>query len=425
MFRTNRALVVAVSVIVPALALSACGSSSKKSSSTTTSAAAAAANGTATGTPIKLMTIAGETGPLAFPEVGLAAKAAARAINAAGGVNNHPIQIIDCDDKFNPNLTAACARKAVSEKVTAVVGALSGNGDSYMPIIAKAGIPSVADFPNSASENSSPDSFPISVSALQLTAAGAIIKSAGGSSVAYIGPNLPAYAGLMQLTGSFLSSMGVKLKNSTVFPVTATDYTQYVASAYGSGASGVVPVLAAAGTVPAFVNAVSGGGYSFAKQTTVLAGTTFSPSVLTGQLKNKLNGVYVINAGETPTDTSLPGIKQFHQEVEAAGTPLEYKDTSLGAWVGVHVIAQLLAKATGDVTQPATLIAAMKSAGPISYPGWTTFDWSKPALPGPLGKALPRAFNATFWVSKIVNNTVVSAVSAPVPFTGPIPLSTK
>jgi ABC-type branched-subunit amino acid transport system substrate-binding protein len=425
MFRTNRALVVAVSVIVPALALSACGSSSKKATNTTTSTAAASSNGSATGSPIKLMTITGETGPLAFKEVGLAAEAAAKAINAAGGVANHPIQIIDCDDKFDPNLTAACGRKAVSEKVTAVVGALTGNGDSYMPIIAKAGIPSVADFPNSTSENTSPDSYPISVSALQLTAAAAIIKSAGGGSVAYIGPNLPAYAGLMQLTGSLLPSMGMKLKNSTIFPVSATDYTQYVASAYGSGASGVVPVLAAAGTVPAFVNAVSGGGYSFAKTPTVLAGTTFSPSVLTGQLKGKLDDVYVINAGQTPTDTSLPGIKTFHQEVEAAGTPLEYKDTSLGAWVGVHVIAQLLAKATGDITAPATLIAAMKAAGPISYPGWTTFDWSKPALPAPLAKVFPRAFNTTFWVSKIVNNSEVSAVSAPVPFTGPIPLTVK
>jgi ABC-type branched-subunit amino acid transport system substrate-binding protein len=371
------------------------------------------------------MTLTAETGPIAFPEIPASAKAAAKAINDAGGVNGHPITIITCDDKLTPAGAAACARKAISEKVTAVVGAISPTGgDSYMPILEKAGIPSVADLAPSNSEATSPLSYPIASSALGLVAGGSVLKAAGATKIQYLGPNLPAFVGLMKLVSSILPTTGAAFNGDTLFPVAATDYSQYVTSAYGSGADGVVPILTTSGTLPAFVNAVAGAGFSFTKNPTVLSGTLLNPDDLTGQLKDKLNGVYVYNIGQTPTDESLPGIKTYHDELAAAaGEQVPYKDSGLEAWVGVHVIAQILAKTSGDITSPAVLIAAMKAAGPISYPGWSTFDWSKPALPAPLSAALPRYFTTQVWVSKIVDNQEVAAVSDFAPFSGPITLT--
>ena len=86
-------------------------------------------------------------------------------------------------------------------------------------------------------------------------------------------------------------------------------------------------------------------------------------------------------------------------------------------------IHRVYVSATGRhdvVALDAETLKIVGRAGPIDYPGWTPFDWSKPALPAALAKNFPRYFNATFWVSKIVDNQEVSAVSQPVPFTGPV-----
>jgi ABC-type branched-subunit amino acid transport system substrate-binding protein len=414
------------------LVLSACGSDSDEPTGTTpapsasgaaSASSAPSATTGATGTPIKLMTITALSGPQTYPWIPAAAKAAATAVNKAGGISGRQVEIVACDEKFTPQGAGDCARQAIDEKVTAVVGAVSAFGDTYTPILEKAGIPLVAGLPNSPAETTSPISYPITGSALVLTAAAATAKAAGAGSVAYLGPNVPAYSGLLELTKGLLPSVGVTLAGNTTYPPRATDYTQFVATAYGSKADAVVPVLTADSTLPAFVNAVGQGGYSFKDTTTILAGTTFTPSALeSSQLKDKLNDVYVVNAGQTPTDTSLPGIRTFQDEVAASGEKVEFNDTALQAWVGVHVIAQVLAKGSGDIALPATLIAAMKSAGPINYPGWTPFDWSKPALPAPLATSFPRYFNATVWVSKIVDNKMVTAVGAPVAFSGPITL---
>src|SRR5204863_2229965 len=98
------------------------------------------------GTPIKLMQIATLTGPSNnVPEDAAAGKAAVKAVNAAGGVNGHPLELSVCDDKFDPNGAAECARQAVSQKVAAVVSLNSGFGDKVITILDAAGIPSVGD----------------------------------------------------------------------------------------------------------------------------------------------------------------------------------------------------------------------------------------------------------------------------------------
>ena len=114
----------AVAMLAAAVLAGACGSSNK----TTTAAlsnAAATTNTTAAapaGTPIKVMQIATLTGPSNnVPQDADAGKATAKAINAAGGVNGHPIVLEVCDDKFDPNQAADCARQAVSDNVAAVV----------------------------------------------------------------------------------------------------------------------------------------------------------------------------------------------------------------------------------------------------------------------------------------------------------------
>jgi ABC-type branched-subunit amino acid transport system substrate-binding protein len=114
------------------------------------------------GDTIKLMVIGELSSPiLAFPELVSGAQVAVNEVNAAGGVNGHKIALLSCNAQTDPNVAASCARKAVSEKVSAVVGMLSLEGDAVMRVLAAAKIPTIASTANSPLDYTSPTSFPI------------------------------------------------------------------------------------------------------------------------------------------------------------------------------------------------------------------------------------------------------------------------
>jgi ABC-type branched-chain amino acid transport systems, periplasmic component len=87
------------------------------------------------GAPLMLMVVYEGSGPTASPEVAEGAIAAAKAINASGGIKGRPVQIIRCDTKNDPNVAAECGRKAVSKGVVAMVGNLTLYGGQFMPLM--------------------------------------------------------------------------------------------------------------------------------------------------------------------------------------------------------------------------------------------------------------------------------------------------
>lgn len=371
------------------------------------------------GAPIRLMTISPETGPVPVPEVGPAARAAAAAINADGGVRGHQIEILTCDSRFESPAAADCATRAVEEQVTAVVGAV-GPGGNYLSILSAAGIPVVANLADSTAEAMDPISYPIHATALQLVAAAAVLKAQGVGSVQYMGPDLPAYKEAVDTAEDLLAEVGVEFRGSTVHPVDAGPLEPVVKEAYDAGADGVAVTLVSSQSVSAFAHARTRLG-SAAGLPTAALGTSFPPSALQGRIGAQLAGIHVVNGGHTPSDAALPAIKNFQQEYATQSGTIEYSDNALAAWVGVHAIAKLLRGADGDITSPLTLRQAL-AKGPIDTPGWMPFDFSRPALVGDLGKAFPRLGTNTVWVSRIERRGLVPAVDEPQPFTGPIEL---
>ena len=76
------------------------------------------------------------TGPFsdptfAVPEALSGAQAAAAAINKAGGINGHSIQIVSCNDQLSPNSATTCADQAVSDHVTAATGFFIFGSNNY------------------------------------------------------------------------------------------------------------------------------------------------------------------------------------------------------------------------------------------------------------------------------------------------------
>ncbi len=96
------------------------------------------------GAPIKIGFFSPLTGPTAADGQSAfnSAQLAVKLINAAGGVNGSPLQLINYDDAGKPDQAASIARKLIeSDKVVAVVsGAYSGPTRAAAPVFQQAGM---------------------------------------------------------------------------------------------------------------------------------------------------------------------------------------------------------------------------------------------------------------------------------------------
>jgi ABC-type branched-subunit amino acid transport system substrate-binding protein len=115
------------------------------------------------GDPIKLMTVTtlNANGPT-YENIAITANLAAEYINDQGGINGRPVEVIVCDEQFDPAIAATCARDAVAEGVVSVVGSFTYFAESIVPVIAESDITWFgACCPISPSELTSPHSLNI------------------------------------------------------------------------------------------------------------------------------------------------------------------------------------------------------------------------------------------------------------------------
>jgi len=126
----------AVALAVVALIAAACSSSSRSSSTATTShtgsvggssASTAAGGGSAAGaankSPIKIGFVTSITGNASstFNNSAVGAKAYFDAINASGGYNGHPIELVTEDDTSSPTGAASAVKLLISRNVLAII----------------------------------------------------------------------------------------------------------------------------------------------------------------------------------------------------------------------------------------------------------------------------------------------------------------
>jgi ABC-type branched-subunit amino acid transport system substrate-binding protein len=85
--------------------------------------------------------------------------AAARALNRAGGLHGHPLGVVWCNTKDDPNLSMSCARQFTEKHVAAVIGGQDINDQLSQPILQAANIPWIAMNPISNVMYSAPNVF--------------------------------------------------------------------------------------------------------------------------------------------------------------------------------------------------------------------------------------------------------------------------
>ena len=373
----------AVGLVAVALIAGACGSSGNKTGASGETSTTAP---TPQGAPIKLGVIVTTSGAgNHFPEIPVGARAAANAINAAGGVKdpaggpNHPIEIDVCDDAFDPSHSASCARQMVSDKVLALVGNVSANGDVYAPIVYAAGIPLVGIQPNSGSESLNELSYPISGgSVVMLLSNVAFLAKQGVTKLTVEHVQNAAADFLVSTLKKKAASLGMTVVNDVPAPPDAPDLTPYAARLTAAGSQGAV-LVEASDRIARFITALGQAGVSLEKFKIV---GQLNPSAL-ATLGATADGYYGVDSGFPVDDTANAGIKRFAKEYAAVKGGPGPSTFALQAWVDVHVIAETLIPKMAALDS-AALINAMKTIGPINRPEWTPWDWSQPveAVPG-------------------------------------------
>jgi ABC-type branched-subunit amino acid transport system substrate-binding protein len=364
------------------------------------------------GAAVKLLVMYQFAGdPIAqHPEVGAGAEAAAKAINATGGINKHPVKIITCDIHDSATQEQACAQEAVSDGVTAVAGSLFESGATSIPTLQHAGIPVVGSLGvYTPEEFTNPDVWPLMGGAA--TTYPAIPYLLGRLGLKRIAVVANSGTGLPQLIQAQAARAHMKYVGTVSVPFTATDYSPYVEQLKSMKPSVVVQVVSTSASLELMTDAKQLGLH------TTWANQTLNIDVNNLHTFGSLaNGMYITSSFPPATAaTKFPGIKAFNSEMAAAGrsgvaSTNVRSAQAITSWVAVHAIA-LAAKGTSGLLTAHALTVALKKSRVINVEG--LLKW-RPTAAGP--KDFPRVTNSNVYLEKVVSKKLILQSKNPVDY---------
>jgi len=163
----RRRIVLGASLAGAALLLAACATGAKDANTQTGAAPSSSASGSSSaalsGNPVKTMTITDiNSNGAVYPNIKITAQAAETYVNKHGGIHGRPLKAEFCDSQGTADGAANCARQAVSDGATAVVGSFNFSPDAMVEVLEAAKVPYFGECcALGAKENTSKDAFPL------------------------------------------------------------------------------------------------------------------------------------------------------------------------------------------------------------------------------------------------------------------------
>jgi branched-chain amino acid transport system substrate-binding protein len=323
----------AILVLVGVAACSSSGSSASSNSAAVTGA-------TANKSPILLAAI----DPIDSTVISLGDRftglqVAAKAINAAGGVNGHPIKLDLCDSMLDPNTELECARSAVSMGAVALVGSYTiTNPAAVASVVQQAGMADIGTIASVPAEFTSPNYFTLTLSsALQQAAVGAAEVRAGCKSIGSAALDVPSalYSASVQQTA--VEVAGGHWAGVVKIPVNTADYSTVMAQV-NADKMDCVGILTTDQNIPGWLQAASAGPQ---KVRSAASSDILTPSVLAAG-GSESNGAIVAGTTVAPT-SSDPQMVKFQNELKQYGDPSKIHNfyQALDSWLSVEVFAQV------------------------------------------------------------------------------------
>ena len=359
-----RPLKVIVGLASVGLLVAACGSSSATNTTTTQTSKAA------TGTPIPVGQIYPATGAnLALPELGNSLKASVAGLNSSGGINGHPLKLIQCDSQGDSNTEVQCAQTMVKDHVVATLeDSTFSNPAQVNAILHGAGIPRIGLTSADVSDYSNPDNFDFTGGGI-FTLVGMMenLVNKGDKKISVVVPDEPQSTETHLLLDPIATAEGAKVVNYVLVSSASGDYSQYVAQAQQNGSQGMLLALPNAQLVQMaqVINQLN----PKIDYTTGIAGFTLTQLKDLGAFAKKVSFVWW-----TPgiDDTkNFPGLDQPIATLTAnmpGATINTMTSTSLSSWLAVHAFDEVMTSQPGTPTA-ASVLAAFKAAKNIPMNG--------------------------------------------------------
>jgi len=344
------------------------------------------------GSPIRLGITASVGNPSAdYPHLFAGARAAARSINARGGVGGRPLQILTCNNHGDGDQEVACARKLIAQGVVAMVGSYVYADDAdYERTLADAGVADLGPVGPDTPSYAGAQTFPLQFSPGGWVAclAPTLLKTLKSSSVALVRAATPSGDPLALLVKNAVERLGLKLVADIQIPETATDYRPFARQAGEAGAGLVVGQIAPA-AIRAFVGAARHAGqrYAFCELNDVaVPDQTWLP------LGPLATGIYVGSLTPPLTEAPrLPLLRQFVGDMKAElawgdkdanMSAASYNDHALQAWLAVQAVLQVVPSIHGEIT-PKSFLAALQHAR-LDFGGiFPPIDFGRSKFAGP------------------------------------------
>jgi branched-chain amino acid transport system substrate-binding protein len=385
--RSLRHVFVPLTVVALAAGLTACRGEDK--------APAATDSG-----PIKIMQIGTFESPnLSLTDAKAGLDAHVQSINAAGGINGRKIEVQFCNDAFNANTGAACARTAVSDGVVAVVGAASSQAPAELPVLEAAGIPWLAGAGSGGPiEGTSAMSYPITGGTQSMQVGmGRLLVNKGAKNVAVIVADAAAaYAAADDIASG--AKAGGAESYRILAPLGAPDFSAVASSALAKTPDAVA-VASTATDAPRIIKAVRQAGF---KGNISTLANIFKPADQKA-LGDLANNVFVTSSAVPVSSTSVPQVQQFLADMSKYHPEAVTDNGSLGTWTAVTFFVEIVKRLDGQVSASAITGLLNKLDKPIVL--GTVPDYAGIPNP-PVAVKYPRVPTFKVYVSEATGGTL-------------------
>jgi branched-chain amino acid transport system substrate-binding protein len=334
---------------VVAVLIAGCSSSGKKTDgagSTSGSGSSAAA-----GTPIKIGSLGYWSGVTASQSTPYrdAVIAWSKSVNANGGINGHPVEVIVKDDANNPAQSQTMLHELVEQDgVVAIVGSGDANNDaSWAPYLKQKKIPIIGGSTASAIWGTSPMYFKASIStAVRTWVWIQVAKRDGLNKVlfVYCSEAITCKANIDPLKDAAMKA-GVTVTGSESVSATQADYSAVCLKGKRDGAQFIIPVMFTA-TVVRLAQSCTQQGMNAVFE---MNSTQMNKDIL--NLPQMVNG----NITYETFPASLPAAQGFRDAMQkySPGTTLD--GAAPGGWLGAALFQKAVENA--NVSKDATVTA--------------------------------------------------------------------
>jgi branched-chain amino acid transport system substrate-binding protein len=346
---------VASGLAVLVLAFSGCNVSEPRTTSTEVSDAPVEVGAEVTGEPIVIGTICSCTGPVSSSTAQVPAtwEAWTKWTNTHGGINGHPVEVVQLDDGLDASRSLKLAKELIDEhEVMAIVGEQDNLNGLWADYAREQGVPVIGAAVFSSVYETNPMFFATGAQTpVQAYGALAEIERLGASKVSLMvcaeSPTCADNAATFEKLSELFES--VEVVSNQRIAGDAPNYTAACLSAREAGADVMVPLVAPA-VVPRLVASCHQQGYE-----PTLVTNSFVPGNDWAGDPN-LDGFLTISPNQSLWDASIDATKAFNDALStfAPGirqTP-EFNASNSSVWSAAEVFK--LAAERADVTPDAT-----------------------------------------------------------------------